>query len=112
MSALSRAGARSVPVGLKGKGLATKQARKHYRTVVKAEDDDEAAGVMADIGLGDLEDVMEKASGGSTGAPDFLPSEFDGVFELLGSENTDMAQTLLVEKYGETLYRGKVSGCS
>merc|ERR1712087_877068 len=48
---------------------------------------------------------MEKASGGSTGAPDFLPSEFDGVFELLGSENTDMAQTLLVEKYGETLYR-------
>merc|ERR1712176_232878 len=31
--------------------------------------------------------------------------DLEGVFKLLGSEDVDLAQTLLVEKFGENLYR-------
>merc|ERR1712222_151242 len=51
-----------------------------------------------------LEDVMEKASGGSMSS-DMLPEDLDGLVKFLGSDNVDFAQKLLVEKYGETLYR-------
>jgi len=82
-------------------------ARRSQRAVAaRAVDEDEEAakGMMADIGLGDLEEVMEKAGGGSA-SPDFVPEDLDGVFAFLGSENVDLAQKLLVEKYGENLYR-------
>merc|ERR1712032_1266194 len=46
----------------------------------------------------------EKASGGSTSS-DMLPEDLDGLVKFLGSDNVDFAQKLLVEKYGETLYR-------
>merc|ERR1712032_902429 len=46
----------------------------------------------------------EKASGGSMSS-DTLPEDLDGLVKFLGSDNVDFAQKLLVEKYGETLYR-------
>jgi len=106
---LSRRGLR-IPSGARTSRVAValpaiKERRgKNKREVKGKAEDEDTSGMMADIGLGDLEDVMEKASGGST-APDFLPKDAQGVFNFLGSENVDLAQTLLVEKYGENLYR-------
>ena len=85
------------------RAIALSRARR-CGVVVRAEDEEEAKGVMADIGLGDLEEVMEKAGGGSTSS-DMLPEDLDGVTAFLGSEDVDFAQKLLVEKYGESLYR-------
>merc|ERR1719201_2014173 len=47
---------------------------------------------------------MEKAGGGSTSS-DMLPEDLDGVMAFLGREDVEIAQKLLVEKYGESLYR-------
>ena len=101
-SALSRAQLQ-VAAGRKANRLVSNSRSRSAAVVVRAEDED-VKGTMADIGLGDLEDVMEKASGGST-TPDFVPEDLEGVFKLLGSEDVDLAQTLLVEKFGENLYR-------
>lgn len=79
----------------------TRQAARRFPRVVaraEGEDDEGSSSPMADIGLGDLEDVMEKAGGGSTATPDWVP-------DILGSTDMDLAQKLLREKYGETLYR-------
>jgi len=105
---LSRGGVR-VPGGVRSNRVAVALPLKASRGKKKREmkgsaEEEESSGMMSDIGLGDLEDVMEKASGGSTN-PDFVPQDAQGVFEFLGSENVDLAQTLLVEKFGETLYR-------
>lgn len=75
--------------------------------VARAQEDDEeasSAGLMEDIGLGDLQDVMDKASGGSD-TPDWIPAELQEPLTFLGSDNVDIGQKVLVEKYGETLYR-------
>ena len=62
-----------------------------------------------EIGLGGLEDMMDKADGGAT--PDFVKSlgvkELDDVFAILGSQTkgAELGQLVLSEKFGETLYR-------
>merc|ERR1712032_887839 len=56
-AAASRSG--SAASRLQGKFL----TRSRFEVVARAEEED-SKGAMADIGLGDLEDVMEKASGG------------------------------------------------
>ena len=60
-----------------------------------------------EIGLGGLEDMMDKADGGAT--PDFVKSlgvkELDDVFAILGSQTkgAELGQLVLSEKFGETL---------
>jgi len=107
---LSSARAKAVGVAVAGRRASNsaaiswnKSARRH-KVKARAEEDEEAKGVMADIGLGDLEEVMEKASGGST-TSDMMPEDMDGLMKFLGAEDVDFAQKLLVEKYGESLYR-------
>ena len=62
-----------------------------------------------EIGLGGLEDMMDKADGGAT--PDFVKSlgvkELDDVFAIIGSQTkgAELGQLVLSEKFGETLYR-------
>ena len=62
-----------------------------------------------EIGLGGLEDMMDKADGGA--APDFVKElgikELDDVFAILGSKTkgAELGQLVLTEKFGETLYR-------
>ena len=63
----------------------------------------------SEIGLGGLEDMMDKADGGM--APDFVKDlgikELDDVFAILGSQTkgAELGQLVLTEKFGETLYR-------
>jgi surface antigen len=60
------------------------------------------------LGLGELEDIMDMADGGSAVPPfvkDMDIPELTKAFELLGSTNTSMGEMLFVEKYGETLFR-------
>ena len=61
-----------------------------------------------ELGLGELEDIMDMADGGSS-VPSFVKDmdipELTKAFELLGSTDTSMGETLFVEKYGETLFR-------
>ena len=62
-----------------------------------------------EIGLGGLEDMMDKADGGAT--PDFVKSlgvkELDDVFAILGSQTkgAELGQLVLSEKFGEVLFR-------
>merc|ERR1711981_136495 len=84
--------------------LASKPSKRAGLLAMRSSEDDEPKGTMADIGLGDLEEVMEKASGGST-TTDMLPEDLDGLVKFLGSEDVDLASKLLVEKFGESLYR-------
>merc|ERR1712032_500515 len=108
-STLSGTGVRRIGAAASRSGSAASRlqdkflTRSRFEVVARAEEED-SKGAMADIGLGDLEDVMEKASGGSTSS-DMLPEDLDGLVKFLGSDNVDFAQKLLVEKYGETLYR-------
>ena len=69
--------------------------------VARAEEDDSL------LGLGELGDIMEAASGDSTSLPDWLPDspEVRQVFKLLQGEDMGMTKKILVEKYGETLYQ-------
>jgi hypothetical protein len=63
----------------------------------------------SEIGLGGLEDMMDKADGGAT--PDFVKGlgikELDDVFAILGSQTkgAELGQMLLTERFGEVLYR-------
>ena len=61
-----------------------------------------------ELGLGELEDIMDMADGGSS-VPSFVKDmdipELTKAFELLGSTDTSMSEALFVEKYGETLFR-------
>ncbi len=61
-----------------------------------------------ELGLGELEDIMDMADGGSS-VPSFVKDmdipELTKAFELLGSTDTSMGEVLFVEKYGETLFR-------
>merc|ERR1712032_636919 len=108
-STLSGTGVRRIGAAASRSGSAASRlqdkflTRSRFEVVARAEEED-SKGAMADIGLGDLEDVMEKASGGSMSS-DMLPEDLDGLVKFLGSDNVDFAQKLLVEKYGETLYR-------
>merc|ERR1712087_689530 len=108
-SALSGTGVRRIGAPASRSGSAASRLQDKFLTrsrveVVARAEEEESKGAMADIGLGDLEEVMEKASGGSTSS-DMLPEDLDGLVKFLGSDNVDFAQKLLVEKYGETLYR-------
>ena len=91
-----RAGARAAG-GLGRAGL--RAARPLW--VARAEEDDSL------LGLGELGDIMEAASGDSTSVPDWLPDspEVRQVFKLLQGEDMGMTKKILVEKYGETLYQ-------
>merc|ERR1712032_457569 len=106
-STLSGTGVRRIGAAASRSGSAASRlqdkflTRSRFEVVARAEEED-SKGAMADIG--DLEDVMEKASGGSMSS-DMLPEDLDGLVKFLGSDNVDFAQKLLVEKYGETLYR-------
>ena len=59
-------------------------------------------------GLGELEDIMDMADGGSP-IPGFVKDmdipELTKAFEILGSTETSLGEALFVEKYGETLFR-------
>merc|ERR1712205_134946 len=108
-STLSGTGVRRIGAAASRSGSAASRLQDKFLTrsrveVVARAEEEESKGAMADIGLGDLEEVMEKAGGGSTSS-DMLPEDLDGVMAFLGSEDVDFAQKLLVEKYGESLYR-------
>ena len=85
--------------------------RATRRTVVRAEKGEQMNQEMSggEIGLGGLEDMMDKADGGK--APDFVKElgikELDDVFAILGSQTkgAELGQLVLSEKFGETLYR-------
>ena len=61
-----------------------------------------------ELGLGELEDIMDMADGGSP-IPGFVKDmdipELTKAFEILGSTETSLGEALFVEKYGETLFR-------
>ena len=61
-----------------------------------------------ELGLGELEDIMDMADGGSP-IPGFVKDmdipELTKAFEILGSTETSLSEALFVEKYGETLFR-------
>merc|ERR1711990_248285 len=108
-SALSGTGVRRIGAPASRSGSAASRLQDKFLTrsrveVVARAEEEESKGAMADIGLGDLEEVMEKASGGST-TTDMLPEDLDGLVKFLGSEDVDLASKLLVEKFGESLYR-------
>jgi len=85
--------------------------RRARAVMVRAESEEGMNQEMSggEIGLGGLEDVMDKADGGAT--PDFVKSlgvkELDDVFAILGSQTkgAELGQLVLSEKFGETLYR-------
>lgn len=81
---------------------------RERRTMAKAEggsglDEEEAAGGEGEVGLGDLEDIME----GGKKVPEWVPENeyLQGALEFLGRDNVVVYDKVLVEKYGETLYR-------
>ncbi|EEH57092.1 uncharacterized protein MICPUCDRAFT_45567 [Micromonas pusilla CCMP1545] len=84
-----------------------KRAAKRAAFAVRASDDDD---VMGQIGLGDLEDIMDKADGGAS-VPKFIEGlgiePLTEAFKFLGSDKMTGpgSEALFVEKYGETLYR-------
>jgi len=108
MTTTMRAAAARAPVA-----MTTASRRRARAAVVRAEGGDgeqmnqEMSG--GEIGLGGLEDMMDKADGGAT--PDFVKSlgvkELDDVFAILGSQTkgAELGQLVLSEKFGETLYR-------
>ena len=85
--------------------------RRARAVMVRAESEEGMNQEMSggEIGLGGLEDMMDKADGGAT--PDFVKSlgvkELDDVFAILGSQTkgAELGQLVLSEKFGETLYR-------
>ena len=93
---LGRSGA-----GGAGAVAGTRPARPLWVARAAGEEDDSL------LGLGELGDIMEAASGDSTSLPDWLPDspETRQVFKLLQGEDMGLTKKILVEKYGETLYQ-------
>merc|ERR1712032_294815 len=96
-STLSGTGVRRIGAAASRSGSAASRLQDKFLTRSRFE-------VVARAEEEDSKDVMEKASGGSTSS-DMLPEDLDGLVKFLGSDNVDFAQKLLVEKYGDTLYR-------
>jgi hypothetical protein len=99
-------------VAMKATTTTKKTAAKRGVSVVrKAEEGEQMNQQMegGEIGLGGLEDMMDKADGGA--APDFVKSlgvkELDDVFAILGSQTkgAELGQLVLSEKFGEVLFR-------
>ena len=99
-------------VAMKATTTTKKTAAKRGVSVVrKAEEGEQMNQQMegGEIGLGGLEDMMDKADGGAT--PDFVKSlgvkELDDVFAILGSQTkgAELGQLVLSEKFGEVLFR-------
>ena len=99
-------------VAMKATTTTKKTAAKRATLVVrKAEEGEQMNQQMegGEIGLGGLEDMMDKADGGAT--PDFVKSlgvkELDDVFAILGSQTkgAELGQLVLSEKFGEVLFR-------
>ena len=86
-------------------------AKRGVAVIRKAEEGEQMNQQMegGEIGLGGLEDMMDKADGGAT--PDFVKSlgvkELDDVFAILGSQTkgAELGQLVLSEKFGEVLFR-------
>merc|ERR1711943_19529 len=83
-------------------------SKKSTRTVITRSEQMNQEMSGGELGLGELEDIMDMADGGSS-VPSFVKDmdipELTKAFELLGSTDTSMGETLFVEKYGETLFR-------
>jgi len=100
-------------VAMKATTTTTKKTAAKRATLVtrKAEEGEQMNQQMegGEIGLGGLEDMMDKADGGAT--PDFVKSlgvkELDDVFAILGSQTkgAELGQLVLSEKFGEVLFR-------
>ncbi|CEG01620.1 Chlorophyll a/b binding protein domain [Ostreococcus tauri] len=99
-----------VATSLKVSARPSVQAKRARAVLARAENEQmnqEMSG--GEIGLGGLEDMMDKADGGA--APDFVKElgikELDDVFAILGSQTkgAELGQLVLTEKFGETLYR-------
>ena len=100
-------------VAMKATTTTTKKtaAKRGVSVVRKAEEGEQMNQQMegGEIGLGGLEDMMDKADGGAT--PDFVKSlgvkELDDVFAILGSQTkgAELGQLVLSEKFGEVLFR-------
>merc|ERR1712100_577447 len=83
-------------------------SKKSTRTVITRSEQMNQEMSGGELGLGELEDIMDMADGGSS-VPSFVKDmdipELTKAFELLGSTDTSMGEALFVEKYGETLFR-------
>merc|ERR1712091_341226 len=105
MAARARGGVRgALGGGLLGAAAAPGRGWSRGPAAARAagEEDDDSL-----LGLGELGDIMEAASGDSTSLPDWLPDspETRQVFKLLQGEDMSLTKKVLVEKYGETLYQ-------
>merc|ERR1711903_66424 len=105
MAARARGGVRgALGGGLLGAAAAPGRGGSRGPAAARAagEEDDDSL-----LGLGELGDIMEAASGDSTSLPDWLPDspETRQVFKLLQGEDMSLTKKVLVEKYGETLYQ-------